>query len=1322
MKKVLFPVLFAFLSLFLIACGNGAKKALDKLTLPTEIKADYPLPKTTGKYNITYTIPENEYVKLDGNVLKITKEPTENYKLTVTASIDKYSRNFEITILKAENPVDPNIEIIQEAYNNLSLANKVKNTDKLTLPTVDGVEITYEEKDTKLLKIENNEASLVDPNITEDKTIKISATLTKGEAKLVKEFTVIFTKDSTEPTPEEENDKKLVKEAINNFSIKSPLNNDEELPLVNKMGEVSLAYTEVNTAYLEITNTSAKLKDNNITSNLNVQISVTFEKGKYSETKIYSIVFNKKATATIPEGFISVKEALTKNDNDLVNVAGIIVEKTAGFRIYIMDLDKGAVTEVNHEKGHNGHNSPFTNFNKGDIITIPKVHKTSTNNLASLKNVEEKDSVKKIGTDATFVEPVSDLTDYDNQYSANGVYKLFNINSLTIKEIKEGKKDKNNKASKTLRLTDDNNKEYIIYADKNVPQEALNNLQVGQKINLKNIRLSHYKGSMQFLYTNADQIEKVVVELTDKDKIEYEINQFNLEPEWTNNQDLALIRTGQLYNTVQINWTSSHNDIVNPQVSDIVHASYLADVDVTLTAEFSLGSEKLIKTYTIKVKKRAKTVNESLNELTLSFTNGEDKDHVKSKVTLLNKIDSYDVVYEITPANAGVINSDNTEFIPNEALINDTPTKLIAKITHDGETYTKEFDITVLKSSKSPQELIDIAKAQLSVVESIKAHKKIELPTEINGINITWSEKENQNKFNFTTGLLNDQGITNEENITFLATFTLEGITDSKEFIVKFIPSQKFSATFDLNGGTVTNAIPVQNVIEDSPFTIPSETPTYSTNEMGHFKFWALDKNNPKAYDFTTPAAANITLYAIYQKCSTISEALAAPDKTQILTKGVVIGINSSDQGKGRGYLLADDTGIIKINLTSHEELPKLHQKVMIFGIKNTVIIAWKHLDYIELTDKGLDNFYQTFKEENQVIPSAGHITPLTKNFAFNNHHLKLVKFEYNHTQILNLNNDHYHIYDTTGNDILMHLLYEQNQFLSQEDLDAIKAIFSDPTKLGKYEITALVSEYSNATRLYIFNKEHIQFKEAISDDDLINDAKAKLEIPTEVKNDAEIALPKKIGNVDITYSETTDPNLLQLANDIAKLINQDITEDKEVTIKAVFKINSTEKEFIYTIKFLKKGATVGTSTIIDFSKNTQNKNGISASELKEFLNQMAESEVVTEVKTSSNVSKGNGPGGYKPNDSKFLKLGTSKKKGSMTFTTNKKVKKIKITGAAFTKKNGNGNLIVNSTSKNYDNGEEVKEYVYEFSAATNEITVEASNRFVISKIELIYE
>ena len=118
----------------------------------------------------------------------------------------------------------------------------------------------------------------------------------------------------------------------------------------------------------------------------------------------------------------------------------------------------------------------------------------------------------------------------------------------------------------------------------------------------------------------------------------------------------------------------------------------------------------------------------------------------------------------------------------------------------------------------------------------------------------------------------------------------------------------------------------------------------------------------------------------------------------------------------------------------------------------------------------------------------------------------------------------------------------------------------------------------------------------------------------------------------------------------------------------------------------------------------------------------MAESEVVTEVKTSSNVSKGNGPGGYKPNDSKFLKLGTSKKKGSMTFTTNKKVKKIKITGAAFTKKNGNGNLIVNSTSKNYDNGEEVKKYVYEFSAATNEITVEASNRFVISKIELIYE
>lgn len=1312
--KILFlSFLLAILSIFLIACGNKAKKELDRINLPKEITEDINLPKTSGNYQITWSIKENEYSKIENSILKITKAPSVDYEIVLTAKIEKFTKDFKITIKKTITPTNDE-EIVNGVLSRLVLKNEFKHDEKINLADkIDDVQITYSEVNTSLLKFEDNKAYLIDNNITEDKEITLKATLKKGSIEKTKDLKVKFLKKGSTPNPSQ--DEMAVDNAISQLNLKKEYRFDEEIALTKKIGDVDVRFSEVGTDLLNITDEIAKLKDNNITEDKEVTLKATLKKGSVEKTKEFKIKFLKKQNVgPTPAGFLTVKESISKTDGTEVNIYGVVVAKVAEFGIYLMDKDKGSITYIAQDYKANPKN-PFQGYQVGDVLKISEVTKKSTDGIVSFNNIKVLDKIQK-EEHIDFEEPVDELLNPDAQFKLENQYKKFNANNVKIKELKKVNDKKLGEIVREIIVEDSNGKEYRLYiANKQICKTpTILDLKVGDKINVKGARLSNHKGAFQLLISIEGNIFKIVT-IDPNEAIDYEIGQVFLPSDVNDKETIELQKMGLKYNKVEISWESNNSAI--DVSTGMVSASYENDIICQLEATFKFNGVEKKKKYQITVKKREKYADELLKLIELEFALGEDKDNVRTIIRLKNLIEGVAVNYTIDNPKAGEINKNNDQFTANQVLENDLKCKITATLTKGSETKTKIFEITVKKSEKSDSEIVEFTKSTLELPGTLKANKNLDLVKSLNGTQITWEETSTPNKLDLTTGYLLDKNISDDVTVTLKATIKKGSADDFKTFNVVFTKVKKFTLIFDLNGGNSTTNIANQEIEEGQKFTKPSITPKGDGQNSEQFKYWSLDKTNPSPYDFNTIPTDNITLYAIYENYVSINKAVEKPEGEPALIRGVVVGVSKAY----KSYIVADKTGFIQVKLTEEaQELPKLHQEVSVYGLRKNYTGYKNEFIIYQLQQNGFDGFYQKLGEENKEIPEGTPIE-LLNNFEFENNIYKLVKFNYLHKKMLPKSNE-YQIKDEKGNEFIMSLKFQNGEFFDNNDFEEVQKMFADDDKLGLYEIYGFVSEYKKEKRVYLFNKKKITLKTPLTDDQVLDSVFDQLNIPQEVKNDTEVNIGQSSGSITYTITEESDPKVLTIENGKIKLTDSDITEDKTVSIKLTLKKRTAERSKTYTIKFLKKGTNpVGQMTKIDFSKNSINGSSLVDAKLKELIERCLEGEPIVNATNAKNVYQGNGNGGQFNMQPGYLKIGTSKKTGSFMLTLSKKAKKVKVVATGFATKD-RPTLDINGKSQKFNGKDGLKEMEFDLGDGSTELTfTQTMGRIVIKSIEIIY-
>ena len=303
-----------------------------------------------------------------------------------------------------------------------------------------------------------------------------------------------------------------------------------------------------------------------------------------------------------------------------------------------------------------------------------------------------------------------------------------------------------------------------------------------------------------------------------------------------------------------------------------------------------------------------------------------------------------------------------------------------------------------------------------------------------------------------------------------------------------------------------------------------------------------------------------------------------------------------------------------------------------------------------------------------------------------------------------------------------MSLKFQNGEFFDNNDFEEVQKMFADDDKLGLYEIYGFVSEYKKEKRVYLFNKKKITLKTPLTDDQVLDSVFDQLNIPQEVKNDAEVNIGQSSGSITYTIAEESDPKVLTIENGKIKLTESDIAEDKTVSIKLTLKKGTSEKSKTYTIKFLKKGTNpVGQTTKIDFSKNSVNGNSLVDAKLKELIERCLEGEPIVNATNAKNVYQGNGNGGQFNMQPGYLKIGTSKKTGSFMLTLSKKAKKVKVVATGFATKD-KPTLDINGKSQKFNGKDGLKEMEFDLVDGSTELTfTQTMGRIVIKSIEIIY-
>ncbi len=1333
---------------FKVVVPEGVKlltKDIDLTKVKKDTKLTFEVVAPSGKE--LKELKVNEQVVTPNSENKFDVDVTKDTTITVIfIDTNKY--------FKVENKKPDNIELVSPSgidlnnvANNTTLTFKVKTPKdhKIQSLTVNGSNVSVDSDNKFQVK--------VDKNITIDVEFKIAAKFkvnnkNEGAIELIKPMDVdlnavledtVLTFKVNVPSGQEiaelrVNGKIHEYNESNEFSVKVIKETELEVTFRNipKYNvQIPSEISVVTPSGLDLT----KVDNNtNITFQVNVPSGKTIKSVKVNEENVsidpanqfrvkitkntvIKVEFQNESTPT-PNGKTVDEGLALKKDTEFDLVEAVVVEKMSDKAVLVANKTYTAYVQVYNEDG-------FKNINVKDIIKITKTKKEES---VKYGTQFKGGTVEKTGV-AEVDEPEFLLS--KDTYKKEYVNKKFNGQNLKITNIEKGKNKKTGKMEvKYFYLKDHDNNDYKLYIYGRAKESnIIKNAKENDFINLIGVRLDEYQGKINLKLILVKQISKV--EQTPEELVNTVHNELALPSEVNHNDTIQL--KGKL-KEVLITWASDNSAVIDPSTGIV--AANVEDTTVKLTATLKYAGVEKTKEFTIKVNARLRTASELaelISEPTYasSDTSASVTQDVVCIASIKNKTVDVNIKWSVENTTAGSF-IENI-FKPSVILNEDLTTKLIAEVEVDGIKATKEFSITVKANTKTDQERVDEAYAALTLPEEIIYDDELMLKPSLNGVEITWSETTDPKLFSFETKKLENLVISEDKTITLKALLKLKAVEKEKTFTIKFKYVAPVDVEFNLNGGTSSVEIVKQPITPKATSRAikPTQIPTH--NDKGRFKFWSL-KNTEDAtpFDFeNTPITQAITLYAIYDNIDTIATVLSKTNGDYTI-KGVIVGVEYKEQKDKTpyvSYLINDGSAIITLLIKNYTEEQKaeLNQKVIFRGTRTTTevgkpaVLRYQNL-VLEQTDP---THYIQLLDKNQEVPTITTVEEMTAAYNFDPY--KIVKFNLEHKKAFEKNADgSYTLTDKLGNAFTFKIKLAKGQLLTDEKLAEIENILTKIEKLGEYEITALVGPELNNKVVYLYDAKLVKSTKLYSDEEkaqfIVNEVAIKVNT---TKNDGEIEVPTTINSLAIEWAEegTSDLNIDNTTGKIT-LKNNDIAEDKEVTIKATVKVNDKTATKTFTIKFLKKGTQEqATSTKYDFINNKGNNKEINATQLKALFDTVkvgTDADGITEVTSCDKIYNGGGTGGYGDAEQKWaLKMATSKKEGSFTVKLSKKVKKV-IVKARPHKKNTNTQLTIGGVEKTIS--QNFNEYTYEFSTAIDTIKFEAKRANNILSIEFIYE
>ena len=1037
---------------------------------------------------------------------------------------------------------------------------------------------------------------------------------------------------------------------------------------------------------------------------------------KIVKNTVIAVEFENESTPPIPDGK-TVDEGLAGEKDVLFNlIEAVIVDKISKDKIMVANKTYTAYAQVYKKGGFDG-------FNEKDIITIKQTKKE-----VSQYGTQFKDGTPEKTGVATTPEP--ELLLNKDTYVEGNVNKKFNAQNLEITNIEKGMV-KGKEVIKYFTVKDYQNNVYKVYIqgpvrNSNIVKKA----KIGDFINLNGVRLNKYQDNpINLVVDKVDKISKV--EKTPNELVNEVHAGLTLPAEVNNNDTLQL--KGKIKD-VLITWASDNSAVIDPTTGIV--AANVIDTTVKLTATLKYAGVEQTKEFSITVKARLRTAAELAEIISEpTYTAPDTSTSVTQDITCLvsikNGTNDVNIKWSVENTQAGSF-IENV-FKPSVILSEDLTTKLIAEVEVDGVKATKEFSITVKANTKTDQERVDEAHDALTLPEEIIYDDELMLKPSLNGVDITWDETTDPKLFNFETKKLENLAVSEDQTVTLKATLKLKAVSKEKTFTVKFKYVAPVDVEFNLNGGTSATAIEKQTITPKATSRAekPTQIPTH--NDKGRFKFWSVkNTEDATAFDFeNTPITEALTLYAIYENIDTIATVLSK-DNGDYTIKGIIVGVEYKEQKDKTpyvSYLINDGSGIISLLIKKYtdEQKAELNQRVIFRGTRTTTevgkpaVLRYQNL-VLEQTDP---THYIQLLDKNQEVPAITSVEDMTAAYKFDPY--KVVKFNIEHRKAFEKNaNGSYTLTDKLGNTFTFKIKLDKGQLLTDEKLAEIENILTKIDKLGEYEITALVGPELNNKVVYLYDAKLVKSTKLYTDEEkaqfIVNEVGIKVDT---TKHDGEIDVPTSINGLPIVWSEetTTDLNIDNTTGKIT-LKNNDIADDKELTIKATVTVNDKTASKIFTIKFTKKGAPEETkSTKYDFNKNNGNSKQLNDASLKALFEQVKEGtdpDGITNVSINGKIYNGKNQGGH-PDDlkKKALAMATSNAGASFTVKLSKKVKKV-IVKARPHKKNSNTTLTIGGKAQNISN--DFKEYIYEFDSALDEIKFEAKKANNILTIEFIYE
>lgn len=239
-------------------------------------------------------------------------------------------------------------------------------------------------------------------------------------------------------------------------------------------------------------------------------------------------------------------------------------------------------------------------------------------------------------------------------------------------------------------------------------------------------------------------------------------------------------------NGVNITYESNKSNIitndgrVNRQIED-------ATVEVNIT--LNDGKNEVLKKVTIIVKKINSKIITVYNNLFKDY----DINNIEGHLEFLAEVDGVEITYQ---SNKPEILNNNGQVVRGE---NDEQVKVIITLKYEGEEYSQEVTLTILKEEENP--ITEVADNLLKSYNLNEIISDITLPTLDSGVLITWSSS-NENVISPTGKVTRTY---KDEIVTLNATISFNGVTIYRSHIIKVLKDkskyleQVFNELFDFD-------------------------------------------------------------------------------------------------------------------------------------------------------------------------------------------------------------------------------------------------------------------------------------------------------------------------------------------------------------------------------------------------------------------------------------------------------------------------------------------------------------------------------------------